>query len=83
MLMRFGMEEKMPIILRLDRVMADRKISLNELAERVGISNVNLSNIKTGKIRAIRFSTLEAICEVLECQPGDLLEYEKPEGKKE
>lgn len=73
----------MPIILRLDRVMADRKISLNELAERVGISNVNLSNIKTGKIRAIRFSTLEAICEVLECQPGDLLEYEKPEGKKE
>lgn len=81
--MRFGMEEKMPIILRLDRVMADRKISLNELAERVEISNVNLSNIKTGKIRAIRFSTLEAICEVLECQPGDLLEYEKPEGKKE
>ena len=81
--MRFGMEEKMPIILRLDRVMADRKISLNELAERVGISTVNLSNIKTGKIRAIRFSTLEAICEVLECQPGDLLEYEKPEGKKE
>ena len=73
----------MPIILRLDCVMADRKISLNELAERVGISNVNLSNIKTGKIRAIRFSTLEAICEVLECQPGDLLEYEKPEGKKE
>ena len=73
----------MPIILRLDRVMADRKISLNELAERVGISNVNLSNIKMGKIRAIRFSTLEAICEVLECQPGDLLEYEKPEGKKE
>ena len=74
MLMRFGMEEKMPIILRLDRVMADRKISLNELAERVGISNVNLSNIQTGKIRAIRFSTLEAICEVLDCQPGDLLE---------
>ena len=73
----------MPIILRLDRVMADRKISLNELAERVGISNVNLSNIKTGKIRAIRFSTLEAICEVLECQPGDLLEYEQPEGKEE
>ena len=73
----------MPIIQRQDRVMADRKISLNELAERVGISNVNLSNIKTGRIRAIRFSTLEAICEVLECQPGDLLEYEKPEGKKE
>ena len=77
------MEEKMPIILRLDRVMADRKISLNELAERVGISNVNLSNIKTGKIRAIRFSTLEAICEVLDCQPGDLLEYERPEENEE
>ncbi len=73
----------MPIILRLDRVMADRKISLNELAERVGISNVNLSNIKTGKIRAIRFSTLEAICEVLDCQPGDLLEYERPEENEE
>lgn len=65
----------MPIILRLDRVMADRKISLNELAQRVGISNVNLSNIKTGKISAIRFSTLEAICDVLDCQPGDILEY--------
>ena len=81
--MRFGMEEKMPIILRLDRVMADRKISLNELAERVGISNFNLSKLKSAASRAIRFSTLEAICEVLECQPGDLLEYEKPEGKKE
>ena len=77
------MEEKMPIILRLDRVMADRKMSLNELAERVGISNVNLSNIKTGKIKAIRFSTLEAICEVLDCQPGDLLEYERPEKNEE
>lgn len=67
----------MAIILRLDRVMADRKISLNELAERVGISNVNLSNLKTGKVKAIRFSTLEAICEVLECQPGDILEYKR------
>ncbi|HPR39648.1 MAG TPA: helix-turn-helix transcriptional regulator [Oscillospiraceae bacterium] len=67
----------MAIILRLDRVMADRKISLNELAEKVGISNVNLSNIKTGKISAIRFSTLSAICETLGCQPGDLLEYQK------
>lgn len=66
----------MGMIIRLDRVMADRKMSLNELAERVGISNVNLSNFKTGKIRAIRFSTLEKICEVLECQPGELLEYE-------
>ena len=67
----------MPIVLRLDRVMADRKISLQELAEEVGISNVNLSNIKTGKVRAIRFSTLEAICRVLPCQPGDILEYEE------
>lgn len=65
----------MPIILRLDRVMADRKMSLNELAARVGISNVNLSNLKTGKVKAVRFSTLEAICEVLDCQPGDILEY--------
>jgi len=67
----------MPIVLRLDRVMAQRKISLNELAQRVGIANVNLSNIKTGKIRAIRFSTLEAICDVLDCQPGDLLEFRR------
>ena len=67
----------MPIVLRLDRVMADRKISLQELAEEVGISNVNLSNIKTGKVRAIRFSTLEAICRVLQCQAGDILEYEE------
>lgn len=64
------------IILRLDRVMADRKISLNELADKVGITNVNLSKMKTGKISAIRFSTLESICEVLKCQPGDLLEYD-------
>jgi len=67
----------MAIILRLDRVMADRKMSLNTLAEKVGISNVNLSNIKTGKISAIRFSTLEAICDVLDCQPGDILEYQR------
>ena len=64
------------IILRLDRVMADRKMSLNELSEKVGVSNVNLSKIKTGKISAVRFSTLEAICEVLNCQPGDILEYD-------
>lgn len=63
------------IILRLDRVMADRKISLNELAGRVGISNVNLSNLKTGKVKAVRFSTLDAICRVLHCQPGDIIEY--------
>jgi putative transcriptional regulator len=67
----------MPIILRLDRMMADRKISLNELSEKVGIANVNLSKIKTGKISAIRFSTLEAICDILDCQPGDILEYKR------
>ena len=67
----------MAIILRLDRMMADRKISLNELADKVGIANVNLSNIKTGKISAIRFSTLDAICDVLDCQPGDILEYRR------
>ncbi len=67
----------MAIILRLDRLMADRKISLNDLAEKVGISNVNLSNIKTGKISAIRFSTLNAICDVLNCQPGDVLEFRR------
>ena len=71
----------MAIILRLDRVMADRKMSLNQLAELVGISNVNLSNIKTGKISAIRFSTLKGICRALDCQPGDILEsVEDPEG---
>lgn len=64
------------IILRLDRVMADRKISLNQLAEEVGVTNVNLSKMKTGKISAIRFSTLGAICDVLNCQPGDILEYD-------
>lgn len=57
--------------------MADRKTSLNELSEKVGVSNVNLSKMKTGKISAIRFSTLEAICEALDCQPGDILEYDK------
>lgn len=65
----------MAIILRLDRVMADRKVSLKDLAESVGITNVNLSRIKTGKINAIRFSTLNSICEALECTPGDILEY--------
>lgn len=69
----------MAIILRLDRVMADRKISLNELSAKVGISNVDLSNLKTGKVKAIRFSTLDAICKVLECQPGDILEYKEDE----
>ena len=63
------------IILRLDRVMADRKMSLNELSEKVGVANVNLSKLKTGKVSAVRFSTLNAICRVLHCQPGDILEY--------
>jgi len=58
--------------------MADRKILLKDLAEQVGIANVNLSNIKTGKISAIRFSTLDAICDALDCQPGDILEYQRP-----
>ncbi len=69
------------IILRLDRMMADRKMSLNELAARVGIANVNLSKIKTGKVSAIRFSTLDAICDALDCQPGDILEYKRGEDK--
>lgn len=75
----------MPIILRLDRVMADRKMSLNDLSEKVGVANVNLSKLKNGRVSAIRFSTLEAICDVLDCQPGDILEYQRvknPEQKK-
>lgn len=63
------------IIVRLDRVLADRKMSLNELSRLVGISVVNLSILKTGKAKAIRFSTLESLCRALRCQPGDLLEY--------
>lgn len=68
------------MVLRLDRVMADRKMSLKELSEIVGVSNVNLSKMKTGKISAIRFSTLVAICGALDCQPGDILEYERDGG---
>lgn len=60
--------------------MADRKISLNDLADQVGIANVNLSKIKTGKVSAIRFSTLNAICDVLDCQPGDILEFRKDQS---
>ena len=74
---------EMPIIMRLDRVMADRKMSLKELSEKVGVANVNLSKIKTGKISAIRFSTLEAICDILDCQPGDILEYQREEKQTE
>ncbi len=69
----------MAIIVNLDVMMAKRKISLGELAEKVGITNANLSILKTGKAKAIRFSTLEAICRELDCQPGDILEYKKEE----
>lgn len=69
----------MAIVLRLDRVMADRKITLNELSARVGVTNVNLSKLKTGKVSAVRFSTLNAICRALDCQPGDILEYQPDE----
>ena len=65
----------MAIIVNLDVMMARRKMSLNELAERVDITPANLSILKTGKAKAIRFGTLEKICEVLDCQPGDILEY--------
>jgi putative transcriptional regulator len=65
----------MAIISRLDRMMADRKISLNDLASKVGIAPINLSHIKTGKNKALRYSTLNAICRELDCQPGDLVEY--------
>ena len=65
----------MAIIIRLDRVMADRKMSLNELADKVGLTNVNMSNLKAGKMKGIRFETLNSICKVLDCQPGDIMEY--------
>ncbi len=65
----------MAIIVNLDVMMAKRKISLNDLSERVGITKANLSILKTGKAKAIRFSTLNAICEELHCQPGDILEF--------
>ena len=73
----------MSIIFRIDRMMADRKISLNELARRIDLTNSNLSILKTGKARAIRVSTLEAICRELNCQPGDLLEYQPDEENPE
>jgi putative transcriptional regulator len=73
----------MGIIFRLDRVMADRKIALNELAKRIQLTDSNLSILKTGKAKAIRISTLEAICRELDCQPGDLLEYQPDEKVKE
>ncbi|GIJ97456.1 transcriptional regulator [Capnocytophaga stomatis] len=69
----------MPIIVNLDVMMAKRKISLNELSEKVGLTLSNLSILKTGKAKAIRFSTLEAICKALDCQPADILEYKEEE----
>lgn len=69
----------MPIIVNLDVIMAKRKMSSGELAEKIGISQANLSILKTGKAKAIRFSTMEAICKALDCQPGDILEYKEEE----
>lgn len=71
----------MGVIIKLDRVMLERKISLKDLAENVGITTANMSNLKTGKAKAIRFSTLEAICKTLKCQPGDILEYSEDDVK--
>ena len=70
----------MSIIVNVDVMMARRKMSSQELAERIGITQANLSILKTGKAKAIRFSTLEAICKALDCQPGDVLEYQDTEG---
>ncbi len=67
----------MPIEINLDVMMARRKISSNDLADKVGITPANLSVLKTGKAKAVRFSTLEKLCEVLDCQPGDILEYKR------
>ena len=69
----------MAIVVNLDVMMAKRKMSLNELSEAVNISLANLSKLKTGKVKAVRFSTLNAVCEALDCQPGDILEYSKNE----
>ena len=71
----------MPMNVTLDVMLAKRKMSLNELSERVGVTPSNLSILKTGKAKGVRFSTLEKLCEVLDCQPGDLLEYLPPQSK--
>ena len=70
----------MPIMVKLDDVLYARRMTLTELSERIGITLANLSILKTGKARAVRFSTLEAICEALECQPGDLLKFDSASG---
>ncbi len=72
----------MPIIVNLDVMMAVRKMSSQELAEKIGITTANLSILKTGKAKAVRFSTLEKICEILDCQPGDILEFRKDNDRK-
>ncbi len=73
----------MSIIIRLDRMMADRKMSVNELAKALDMTNVNLSNLKTGKMKGIRFETMDGICRALRCQPGDIFEYveDDPQGE--
>ncbi len=71
----------MPIVVRLDRLLVERKLTLTEVSERVGITLANLSILKTNKARAMRFSTLEALCRELGCQPGDLLEYVEGDGE--
>lgn len=73
----------MPIIVNLDVVMAQRKIGSGELAEKIGITQANLSVLKTGKAKAVRFSTLEKLCDVLDCQPGDILEFRREEGEED
>ncbi|MBQ5410797.1 MAG: helix-turn-helix transcriptional regulator [Bacteroidales bacterium] len=65
----------MPIVVNVDVMLARRKMTSTELAEKIGLSTVNLSNLKTGKVKGVRFTTLDAICKALDCQPGDLLEY--------
>lgn len=74
-------EEKSHIVVNLDIMLAKRKMKVGDLAERVGITLSNISILKTGKAKAIRFSTLEKLCEVLDCQPGDLLEYRREEAE--
>lgn len=73
----------MPIVMRLDRVLADRKMTSVELAERIGISPVNVSRIRSGRLKGIRFSTLTAMCEALRCKPGDLIDYLSDEEYRE
>lgn len=73
----------MPIIVKVDEMLHERRMTLTELSERIGITLANLSILKTGKARAVRFSTLEAICEALHCQPGDLLEFRHTHEKEE